>query len=362
MYYRIIFNYAFQGFDQLVRSQLIDMLKNKKPVIQTGPTTSYMGFDHTPGHYLLLSDNPQTQPANCVAITPSPLHTSTFHVQTLNVAVQVHCASFQVQPLRVPLQTVYSILRAFYFKCALEHFRLLSVIPIEEGEEMFGPLMSFSPSNAKLINGAVDFRWYRDQYEKKLIQRTISGEYGPGDLISMGRYPFEYDKLPSYVKWLVLERNGDTALLLSLYGVKKVRFTKEEIASEDTVYNVLDDLYKNYYKALFSTYPEDPRILPLNDGRKISLLSVNDIKRLDIDDKQLVSAVFPPYILGLPVYTYGIQPWLLLGRNDRGDAQAFFKKDNYGVSVLDSFYNKKTFALRPIIRISCSKASEEFYR
>ena len=224
---------------------------------------------------------------------------------------------------------------------------------------MFGPFEDFDPNEAEKRGDVIDWDGYSRRYEKKLLERTVSGEYGTGDLISLGvYYPYDYDATPAPVKWIVLEREGNTALLLSLYAFDTVRFSKEDITSAETVKNLLDRLYDTCYKSMFEIGTADSRLIPFNDGRLISLMTSEHLQRLGWGKEQFEDVVLSPYLIRRNRTTDAKLPWILLN-SGLSAKNPFLSMSWNGVSELWSIDAGHTFALRPVIRIDCGEVSEK---
>ena len=247
-------------------------------------------------------------------------------------------------------------------RCAKEHMRLFTEIPEEEAEVMFGPYKSFSSKDAWKRDGVTDFDRYQRECDEALISRARSGDCKAGDLIGIGFYPHGYGggSLRSF-PWLVLEREGDTALLLSLYACDIARLSQKELGGRKTQKKLEEHLYETLYLTIFQVYPEDKRIIPFPDGARMSLLSTKDAKRLHLESRMKEKALLFPYAAGRCGARSTTCAWLLFAAEE--ERYPFYEMSNYGLHEVWPKNDAGTpYALRPVLRISCEEVKKSPYR
>ena len=364
-----LYKYALRREDRRVRIRIISILKNEEPVVPEGPTENYGGFYYKPGKYLLSREECEMM----ICFEAFFKYREDFEKRPEPLVLNSLCSDFLNHVLYAERYEVYAAMneiseqlcgrRLFtdpgnIRQCAKEHYRLLQHIPREEADEMFGPFEDFDPNEAEKCGDVIDWDRYSRRYEKKLLKRTVSGEYGTGDLISLGIYPYDYDATPAPVKWIVLEREGNTALLLSLYAFDTVHFSKEEITSAETVDILLDKLHDVCFKSLFKVYPLDSKLIPFYDGRMVSLMTSEHLQRLNWGKAQFGEVVLSPYLIRRNHTRDAKLPWILLN-SGLSAKKPFLSMSRLGTSELSPIDSGYTYALRPLIRIDCDKVSEE---
>lgn len=246
-------------------------------------------------------------------------------------------------------------------RCAGEHMRLLTRIPVIEGDTIFGPYREFSPEKAWKIDGVLDYNRYLREYEETLLNRTKEGSCKAGDLIGIGFYPYDYSgREPRVYPWLVLEREGSTALLLSLYAYDRMSFTEEELGSTKTRSEIEEHLYETLYLSLFEVYPQDSRIIPFENGALMSLLSSEDAKRLDLEKKMKESVLLTPFAKERCGALSESCDWLLFAPEE--ERYPFCEMSGYGLhEVWPKSDAGSSYGLRPVIRINCEEAAKRCY-
>lgn len=198
------------------------------------------------------------------------------------------------------------------------------------------------------------------------------------DEIEYGKYYInenEYGKCEN-IKWIVVEKNDNSVLLLSKYSLDVIAYDKKDDNAKWGDSELRKFLNEEFYETTFSNY-EKNNILPIeryikyNDefetmNDKVSLLSISDIEKLKIKNN-ILECRGTKYAIykGLYLLSDNLVKYFII--NDvKGEKYRYKKKLNedydYGLYGPFAYFsdefvgaNEEWVGIRPIIRVKIVK-------
>ncbi len=168
----------------------------------------------------------------------------------------------------------------------------------------------------------------------------------PGDTLYLGKYEQDNDleNGPEDIEWLVLERDGDLALIVSKYILDAGRHDDYEVRDDDWEGSVIRTwLNEDFLQSAFT--PEEQQWIPRSTDR-IFLLSLKETQTYLTDPEILITSA-TPYAM-----TNGANSnWWL---RTVGYSQRHYCVVSHSGEIWNFPLSHQTFGIRPAIWVACS--------